>query len=238
MTLNSRMRKLYIFIVVAICYMWAVPAHAQLQDQRRNFAIGVNGGVNLSSVSFQPNIKQTNLIGPEFGITARYISEKYFKMICGIQAEINFSQRGWKELIEDGSNDTYHRTMNYIEIPLLAHLAFGKDKGNGVRFVLNLGPQIGFLIGEKEYKSDPWDPTHRPQGTVEQYGKMAERKFDYGIIGGGGLELRTGIGNFLLEARYYYGLSDFFNNSKKDYFGRSGHAYIGGRITYLFDIVK
>ena len=40
--------------------------------------------------------------------------------------------------------------MSYIEIPLLAHLAFGKDKGNGVRFVLNLGPQVGYLIGEKE----------------------------------------------------------------------------------------
>ena len=49
-------------------------------------------------------------------------------MICGIQGEINFSQRGWKEVIEDGSNNTYHRAMNYIEVPLLAHLAFGKDK--------------------------------------------------------------------------------------------------------------
>lgn len=70
-------------------------------------------------------------------------------MICGIQGEINFSQRGWKEVIEDGSNNTYHRAMNYIEVPLLAHLAFGKDKGNGARFIINLGPQVGFLLGEK-----------------------------------------------------------------------------------------
>lgn len=102
--------------------------HAQLQDERHNLSVGINGGVNLNSVSFTPSIKQTNFIAPEFGLTVRYISEKYFKMICGIQGEINFSQRGWKEVIEDGSNNTYHRAMNYIEIPLLAHLAFGKTK--------------------------------------------------------------------------------------------------------------
>ena len=176
---------------------------AQLQDERHNLSVGINGGVNLNSVSFTPSIKQTNFIAPEFGLTVRYISEKYFKMICGIQGEINFSQRGWKEVIEDGSNNTYHRAMNYIEVPLLAHLAFGKDKGNGARFIINLGPQVGFLLGEKEFYSDPstWDTTNRPQGTDEQYGKFADRKFDYGIVGGGGVEIRTGIGHFLLEAR-------------------------------------
>lgn len=116
----------------------------------------------------------------------------------------------------------------------------GKTKGNGARFIINLGPQVGFLLGEKEFYSDPstWDTTNRPQGTDEQYGKFADRKFDYGIVGGGGVEIRTGIGHFLLEARYYFGLSDFYNNSKKDYFSRSAHSYIGGRLTYLFDLKK
>ena len=34
------------------------------------------------------------------GLTARYISEKYFAMICGAQVELNISQRGWDELFE------------------------------------------------------------------------------------------------------------------------------------------
>lgn len=230
------MKRLYILIIIGLCLLGTSSAKAQLQDQRNNLSIGVNGGVNFSSVSFNPSIKEGKLIGPEFGVTIRYIGEKYFNMICGIQGEINFSQRGWKENIDDGTGDTYQRTMSYIEIPLLAHLAFGKDKGNGVRFVLNLGPQIGYLIGENETMSTSWDPSGRTPN--EQYGKMADRKFDYGIIGGGGMEVRTGIGNFILEARYYYGLSDFYNNSKKDPFGRSGHSYIGARLTYLFDLKK
>lgn len=227
-----------ILTAAALLCLAGLPAHAQLQDERHNFSVGINGGVNLSKVSFDPTIKQGYLIGPEFGVTARYISEKYFKMICGIQAEINYSQRGWKETIDDGSGDSFQRAMNYIEIPLLAHLAFGKDQGNGVRFVINLGPQIGFLLGEKDIRSASWDPSNRPNGTTEQYSMRAENKFDYGIIGGGGLEARTGIGHFILEARYYFGLSDFYNSTKKDYFSRSAHSYIGGRLTYLFDLKK
>ena len=152
-------------------------------------------------------------------------------MICGIQAEVNYSQRGWKEVIEDGSGDSYQRSMDYIEIPLLAHLAFGKEYGNGARFILNLGPQIGFHLGDKEKHA-------MPSIQKEQYGKAVENGFDYGLIGGGGIEIRTGIGHFLLEGRYYFGLSDFFNTTKKDYFSRSAHTYICGKITYLFDITK
>lgn len=225
-------KKIYIFIFLGIlCWINITNTHAQLQEQKQNFSIGVSGGVNLGNVDFSPRIKQGYLVGPQMGFTARYISEKYFSMICGIQAEVNYSQRGWKEVIEDDSGDSYQRAMNYVEIPLLAHLAFGKEYGNGARFILNLGPQIGFLINEKE--------THAmPSIQKEQYGKAAENSFDYGLIGGGGLEIRTGIGHFLIEGRYYFGLSDFFNTTKKDYFSRSAHTYICGKITYLFDITK
>lgn len=221
-----------------LCLSAGIPVHAQLQDQRHNLAIGINGGVNLSSVSFEPSIKEKTFLTPSFGVTIRYVSERYLKMFCGIQAEINYSQRGWKENIDDGTGDTYQRSMNYVEVPLMAHLAFGKDKGYGARFVLNLGPQIGYLLGESEKKSEAWHPNERPSGVIWQYGKMAESKFDYGIVGGVGIEARTGIGNFLLEARYYFGLSDFYHSTKKDPFSRSAHSYIAGRLTYLFDLKK
>ena len=221
-----------------LCLSAGIPVHAQLQDPRHNLAIGINGGVNLSSVSFEPSIKEKTFLTPSFGVTIRYISERYLKMFCGIQAEINYSQRGWKENIDDGTGDTYQRSMNYVEVPLMAHLAFGKDKGYGARFVLNLGPQIGYLLGESEKKSEAWHPNERPSGVIWQYGKMAESKFDYGIVGGVGIEARTGIGNFLLEARYYFGLSDFYHSTKKGPFSRSAHSYIAGRLTYLFDLKK
>ena len=227
-----------IAIGILACLL-ASPAMAQVGELRNNWAIGVNGGLNMSSVSFEPSIKQQSKNGMAMGFTARYMCEKYFSMMCGIQAEVNYVQRGWNEKIEDGSNNTYTRTMNYLEIPLLAHLAFGKDAlDKGMKFFVNAGPQIGLFLSESEQMSDNWDTSARPNGIVQQYGKMVENKFDYGILGGAGLELSTGIGHFLLEGRYYYGLADFWGSTKKDEFSRSGHSYMGVRLTYLFDITK
>ena len=227
------------WIVAAWACMFIMPAMAQLGEERNNLALGVNVGMNMNKADFSPQIKQNSHNGMSFGVVARYMSEKYFSMMCGIQAELNYTQRGWKENIEDGSGDTYSRTMNYVDIPLLAHLAFGKDAlDKGMKFFVNAGPQIGFFLSEKEKMSDDWNPSYRPNGIVQQYGKMVENKFDYGILGGLGIELSTKYGHFILEGRYYYGLADFWGSTKKDEFGRSGHTYMGVRLAYLFDMIK
>ena len=124
---------------------------AQVGEQRYNLALGVNGGINMNKVSFVPRVNQKNLMGINAGLTARYISEKYFGMICGAQMELNFSQRGWDEYYENYPDVHYTRTMNYIEVPLLAHLAFGKEKS--LQIYLNLGPQIAFLLGDSRKTS-------------------------------------------------------------------------------------
>ena len=233
------MNKNRLIVWLAMSFFAIMPMMAQLGEVRNNLAVGINGGLNMSQVEFSPSIKQNTQNGMSMGVTARYMSEKYFNMLCGIQVELNYSQRGWNEKIEDGSEYTYSRTMNYLEVPFLAHLAFGKDAmDSGAQFFLNLGPQFAFFLNEKENMSDNWDPSYRPNGVVQQYGKMVENKFDYGIVGGGGIELSTKVGHFLLEGRYYLGLSDFYKSTKKDEFGRSGHSYIGIRLTYLYDIIK
>ena len=71
-----------------------------------------------------------------------------------------------------------------------------------------------------------------------QYGKSVENRFEYGITGGGGLELSTAIGHFQLEGRYYFGLSDIWANSKKDPFGRSANGAIYVRLSYLMDLIR
>lgn len=213
-------------------------AYAQVGEQRQNLAVGINGGINLNSVSFIPTVKQQLGMGINGGFTARYISEKYFSMICGAQVEVNFSQRGWDEYYEDYPTINYTRTMNYVEIPFLAHLAFGKEKG--LQFFIHAGPQIGFLFSNSEKISGNWEEViaNNANITTEQHGKPIDNSFDYGIAGGAGIELRTKAGNFLVEGRYYYALSDFYNSTKKDFFARSAHGVITAKITYLFDLKK
>ena len=228
------MEKYKNFGLLVLTLLFALPAAAQLGEERHNFAVGINGGLNMSSVSFNPKIKLNTLNTMSMGVTMRYMSEKYFKMMCGVQMEINYSQRGWDEKIEDDSGNSYSRTMNYLEIPFMAHLAFGKDALNrGVKVFFNAGPQIGFFLGDNE-KINWTTSTTRPE-----HGKEVENKFDYGITGGGGVELRTKkAGSFLVEGRYYFALSDFYSTTKKDYFARAAHGTITVKLTYLFDLKK
>lgn len=225
---------LTLFLVASTVF---APVYSQVGEARDMLSIGFNGGLNTSSIQFNPTIKQQLNPGITGGVTLRYNSEKYFWIICAAQVECNISQRGWKELIEDGSGNEYSRLINYVEVPFMAHLGFGREM-RGVQGFMNIGPQIGFYLNDSETYggTTPWDITARSNGVTEQYGKTIENKIDYGITGGLGLELRTGLGAFGIEGRYYFGLSDIFDNSKVDYFGRSANNVISLRVHYLFTL--
>lgn len=232
------MRRLSLILIACIV---AIKTMAQVGELRDNVSIGFNGGYNLSSVDFSPTIKQGLQPGYTGGATLRYTTEKYFALICAAQLEVNFAQRGWNETIDDGSDNTYRRTTNYIEIPFFAHLGWGKED-RGFQFFINAGPQIGLFLSDEEFygftQEKPWDPSNRPNNMTAQYGKKVENTLEYGIAGGAGIELKTGIGNFIVEGRYFFGLSDMFGNSKADPFGRSANTTITAKITYLVDILK
>ncbi len=232
------MRKILLFCFGLFGYLQI--AQAQVGESRRDLAVGFNGGYVLNKVSFNPTIKQKYHQGLTFGVTARYTCEKYFAALCALQVEVNYAEMGWREFIET-SSDTYERMMKYVQVPLLANLGFGRERG-GFKGYLVLGPQIGFCLSEKETRGGEWSNATlalRPNDVVEQYDLKVQRKFEYGLTGGLGMDLSTRSGHhFLLEGRYYYALSDIFNNSKKDPFGRSANGAIIAKISYLFDVIK
>ena len=159
------------------------------------------------------------------GLMGRFDSEKN----VGLQVELNLNQQGWDETFEDPKYQ-YSRTLTYIDIPFLTHIYMGSKR---VKFFLNLGPKIGYLIGEKSEQQNIDDQT----GTItEQHGMKVQNKFDWGLCGGPGLELRTGIGYFLLEGRYYYALGDFFKSRRVDFFGKSASQVISVKVSYLIPL--
>lgn len=219
--------------VLLLSTLLSTRVSAQVGDLQNNFSVGVNAGVNLNSAQFSPTVRQNTLVGKVFGVTARYISEKYFGMTCGVRMEINYSQHGWKEFVEGFDDLQFQRTLNYVDIPFLAHLGFGKK----FQFFIDGGPQIGFYLSDSSKIDGDWDSMSGV--VVEQHTLAVKNKFDYGITGGIGFELKTRkAGNFLLEGRYYYALSDFFGSEKQDYFGRSANTTISIKLSYLFDITK
>jgi hypothetical protein len=242
------MKKLILLLVVFIAAEYN--AVAQIGSHRNDLSVGVNGGYVMSNIGFTPKVTQQMHGGTTFGFSFRYVCEKYFNTICSIYAECNYARLGWNERIltaEDapvindvtGVAETYLRDINYVQIPIFAHLAWGREN-SGAQFFFQAGPQFGFMLSENtrmNYDVEHRNLDDRSNQTCEQETMPIENKFDYGIAAGLGLDYSIRhVGHFLLEGRYYYGLGNIYGDSKKDYFAKSNINNIVVKLTYLFDI--
>lgn len=171
--------------------------------------------------------------GMTAGLSFRYAEERH----VGLIAELNISQRGWKEDFE-GAPFSYSRRLTYMEIPVLTHIFFGSPKFKGF---FNLGPVVGYMIGDN-IKSD-FDYAHPDQvagfpltnRSTEQMAMEIKNKFDYGITAGAGCEFVVKRRHaFTLEARYYFGLGNIYPSSKKDTFSASRGTSIMVTLGYMF----
>lgn len=237
-----------ILTIIACCLPLLV--QAQIGEHRNQWTIGAHAGCNLNTISFYPNVPQKMHQGIEGGLIARYTCEKYFKSICAIQFEFNYAQLGWNESILDqqdqpvpllsgSGNEQYKRTINYLQIPILAHMGWGKES-RGFNFYVNAGPQLGYMLSEStetNFSVENANTAVRSSNTLYQDTMKVENKLDYGIVAGLGVEMHIrNVGRFQVEGRYYYGLGNIYGDSKRDNFGKSRHATITVRMAYLFDL--
>ncbi|MDR2622154.1 MAG: PorT family protein [Dysgonamonadaceae bacterium] len=205
-------------------------AFSQTNSFPREWAFGVNGGVNLSQMRFNSKyyVPQGLYMQPSGGLTVRYISENHF----GIIGELNYSLCGWtekKDTLSDAHLNEYTRSLTYLEIPLLTHLYF--NMGKNARLIINAGPQFRYNIGEDVKKKIINDENTNWLYYDKEY--KVTHQFDYGLKGALGVEIRTGIGSFILSGSYYFGLADVFNNTRADVFQASSNQIIGINLTYL-----
>lgn len=245
----NRIIKISFFLMLLPCI-----AKAQIGEHRNELAIGLNGGYVMSNVGFTPSVKQAMHGGLTGGFAVRYTCEKYFKSICAIVGEVNIAQMGWKEDIRTADDqpvinsltkvaEEYERQLTYVQVPLMARLGWGRER-KGFQAFFQLGPQFGMYLGDKKKSNFDFDL----RNVNDRIGAFrdavmdtldVQRKFDYGITAGFGIEYsHPKIGHLIIEGRYYYGLGDIYNNSKSDYFGRSNNSGIYVKLTYLWDVIK
>lgn len=244
--------KAHLAAIAALLLLCPAQTAAQVGEHRNDLSIGFGGGLVMGSIGFTPKVTQSQHIGYTAGLQIRYVCEKYFNSICSLCAEINYTQAGWKEDIKTEDEqpvinpateqaEKYSRTLNYLQVPFLAHLAWGKEQ-KGLQFFFELGPQFGYLTSEStkmNFDLSYINLADRANQVYAQDSMAVEHKLDYGIVAGAGVELSVPkVGHFQLGARYYYGLGNIYGDTKRDYFAKSNHAQITVRLAYLFDLTR
>lgn len=186
--------------------------------------IGFSGGETMSTISLVPKlVDKLFTYNNDAGLAIRYISENNF----GLQAEVNYFQSGWKEDLQGyGQNYSYSRKLDFVEVPFLLH-AYTASKH--MRYFLNVGPKVSYLLSETEELIDN-------STTFEQHGKLVEKPFQYGIVGGAGFELHLWKSILGFEGRYCYQFSNIFNDAIGDYFNTSSMQTVSLNLFYFFQV--
>lgn len=205
------------FLCLFVMLLLTGAVSAQPNDFKARTYLGVHGGPTLSMVYFLPSVPtgfQQNYMG---GLMFRHINEKHL----GLQVELNYSQRGWTE-----SNGLYARRLDYIDLPFMSHLNFGRS----VQFFFNIGPKIGYMISEEVLL----DQTAGSQSY--QYTHPVENKLDYGFVAGLGMIVEIKRQVIQLDVRANYSMSNIFSDNKRDYFDNSNLIYASATLGWLIRV--
>lgn len=221
-------------LVFSLLAMLSLSANAQTHYEG-NIAIGGKAGATFSRVNFNPSVQQVMSNGMTAGVMFRYIEEKNF----GLIAELNVTQRGWKDSFDDADYKFCHK-FTYLELPIMTHIFFGNQRVKGF---FNLGPELNVMIGDAissnfQYQGAA-DMDYFKQNTrhIEQYTQDIKNKLDYGICVGAGMELSLmPKHSLLLEGRFYYGLTDVFANHKTDVFSSSNSMTVMLTLGYFYQL--
>lgn len=197
------MRKL---ILLAVTILMVCTAKAQFSD----FTYGVKGGLNVTNLS---KIDVDNKISYHVGAFAEWsISERF-----SIQPELVYSRQGC-QVYDD--KDNYIKTrVNYLNLPILAK--FYVMEGLSIE----LGPQVGYVIGEK--------------AKVKEAGKSSindlkhVKPFDLSVAAG----VAYSMDNIILSARYNFGFTDVFEKDKMGNTNNQNRVFqlsVGYRLSDIF----
>ena len=222
------MRRLAFILAALVALLATAQTHYE-----GTIAVGSKGGATFSKVNFNPSVQQSMLPGVTVGAMFRYIEEKNF----GLVAELNLTQRGWKEAYDDADYKFDHR-FTYLELPVMTHIFFGNQRVKGF---FNLGPELNVMIGDGissnyDYKQAASMKYFLENARhIEQMTMDINNRFDYGICGGAGMEINLNAKHsLLLEGRFYYGLTDVFSSHKTDVFSSSNSLTVSVTLGYFY----
>ena len=236
--------KTKIFSVLLAALLWGVAAIGQASY------FGFKGGVNLAT--FNNDYVLSDNLNKEVkeGISAGLFAE--FPVVGGLtfQPELNYIEKGTTFTGSNGITSSHDLIWRYVEMPLMLKYRFTTDKGN---IYFTGGPFAGYAVsGVSKY--DHW----KLSGSSENAGSdeivtddvdyefrsdfdangQKDNRLDLGIGAGMGVEFNIGPGNFIVDARYGWDLTDnlLFEADKPDNYEGTFHRDAVISVGYAFPL--
>ena len=133
------MKKILLVAAVLAC----IANNSIGQDYRKKFQFGLKAGTNFSNIYDSQG--DTFDAESKFGLAGGVFMAIPIGKILGIQPEVLFSQKGYKQTGSFlGSTYELNRTTNYIDIPLLVSI---KPVSN---MTIQVGPQYSYLLKQND----------------------------------------------------------------------------------------
>lgn len=133
------MKKILTLALLAICLLVAAPADAQVK-------FGVKGGLNVTDMHLSSEVfDKSNQAGWYIGPTV-----KVSLPVTGLGVDIAALYDYRSAKVTDPSNEDIKIKQQSINVPV--NLRYGIGLGSLASIIFHAGPQIGFNVGDKNFK--------------------------------------------------------------------------------------
>ena len=166
--------------------------------------VGVNGGYTVATADLFHSVNGYTFEGGFVGgFQGGLVVMHFFHEHLGFQSGATYVQKGWKQTFDDFAPD-HHTYLDYLEIPLMAHLYSGKDN---FHLFANAGIYFEYMVDSKV------DPPPAETGIYDFYlfDEDRDQKYGYGFKAGGGAYLDFRFGTLMMEGSISYSMSNVFN---------------------------
>ena len=246
------MKTLIKLVTISFLLVFSLQSFAQI-------SFGPKAGLNYSKSQESLFSSYSSYYGTyDYKFVANYqfgaVINLKLSSIISIQPEFLFSKKGWRyEYWDDATIDPINvkedLALNYLEMPLLLKVGFGKN----FKFFGTFGPYVAYALNG-EYQTDStfyvgnvvYEET--TSGDIlferEPYNYSGDDRYwfagdynqiDFGVYVGVGFGKRIGFGTLLLDIRYGIGLA---NIEKTDWLYSSENALknrnLSLTLSYLF----
>ena len=181
--------------------------------------VGINGGGDLNHFiidkQYQTDYQFKDRWGGTVGIMGQYDIADW----AGIRFELDWVQQNYRQTRETLKVYDYKYVNNYLQLPVMGSFSFGGQK---VRGFCNLGIYGGYWLNSSRKGFDYNALTQKGYDFTEkvEFYDDRDRRWDFGFVGGAGLEYRfASHWAAQVELRYYYSTvsTTKVNDVAKDY---------------------